>query len=92
MRSFILRLIRPCVIGLGLSLMMVGSTLLFVDQVTLRNSAEMTQARMPQIFVRVSPTTKHQFSPPPWMPITLLAAGGLTVLYSIALPKKFLEA
>ncbi|MCA9076467.1 MAG: hypothetical protein KDA93_15685 [Planctomycetaceae bacterium] len=92
MRSLILRLIRPCVIGLGLSLMIVGSTLLFVDQVTLRNSTEMTQARMPQVFVRISPVTKHQFSPPTWMPITLLAAGGLTVLYSIALPRKFLEA
>ncbi|MFV1991438.1 MAG: hypothetical protein ACC652_11935 [Acidimicrobiales bacterium] len=92
MRSLIIRLVRPCVIGLGLALMMAGSTLLFVDRVTLRDAAEMQQSRMPQIFVRVSPLTKHEFSPPQWMPITLLAVGGLTVLYSIALPRKFLEA
>ncbi len=91
MRSLIVRLLRPCVIGLGLSLMMSGSTLLFVEQVTLRSAAEMTKARMPQMFVRVSPQTKHEFTPPPWMPITLLAAGGLTVLYSIALPRRLVD-
>ncbi|MCA9026382.1 MAG: hypothetical protein KDA86_14340 [Planctomycetaceae bacterium] len=92
MRALIIRLVRPCVIGFGLALMMTGSTLLFVDRVTLRNATEMQQARMPQVFIRVSPLTKREFSPPQWMPITLLAAGGLTVLYSIALPRKFLEA
>ena len=92
MRAWFVRLVRPCVIGLGLALMMSGSTLLFVDRVILRDSTEMTQARMPEVFVRLSHVSKHEFSPPPWMPITLLAAGGLTVLYSIALPRKLLES
>ncbi len=91
MRALIVRLLRPCVIGLGLSLIMAGCVLLFVDRVTLRSASEMDHARMPQMFVRVSPLTKHEFAPPPWMPITLLAAGGLTVLYSIALPRRLVD-
>ncbi len=90
MRAFFASILRPCVIGLGIALMMTGSCLLFVDQVTLRDAVEMDRARMPSIFIRVAPSAPHQFSPPPWLPITLMAAGGLTVLYSIALPRRFL--
>ena len=92
MRAFFARILRPCVIGLGLALMITGSALLFVDQVTLRDATGMVQARMPSIFIRIAPSAPHQFSPPPWLPITLMAAGGLTVLYSIALPRRFLES
>jgi len=81
------RLLRPIFIGLGLSLLWAGGTLLFVDQVTLRDTSEMTEARMPALFIRLAPSSKHQLTPPAWLPLTMLASGGLTVLYSIALPK-----
>ena len=81
------RLLRPIFIGIGLSFLMGGATLLFVDRVTLRNTQEMTEARMPSLFVRLAPAGKHEVTPPTWVPLTLLASGGLTVLYSIALPK-----
>ncbi|MGE0378440.1 MAG: hypothetical protein AB7Q45_23785 [Planctomycetaceae bacterium] len=81
------RILRPCVIGLGLALMLTGSALLFVDEVTLRDAAEMDRARMPSVFVRLAPSVPHQFRPPPWLPVTLMATGGLTVLYSLALPR-----
>ena len=73
--------------GIGLFFLMGGATLLFVDRVTLRDTAEMTEARMPAVFVRIAPSGKHELSPPTWLPLTMLASGGLTVLYSIALPK-----
>ncbi|MBX3438295.1 MAG: hypothetical protein KF861_12445 [Planctomycetaceae bacterium] len=71
--------------------MMTGSALLFVDQVTFRDAAEMDRARMPSIFIRLAPSHRHLFSPPPWLPITLMAAGGLTVLYSLALPRSLTD-
>lgn len=82
------RLLRPIFIGTGLSFLMAGATLLFVDRVTLRNAAEMSEARMPAVFVRIAPTGKHEVTPPEWVPLTMLASGGLTVLYSIALPRR----
>jgi hypothetical protein len=81
------RLLRPIVIGFGLSLLMGGATLLFVDRVTLRDAAQMTEARMPSMFVQIAPSARYELTPPPWIPLTMLASGGLTVLYSIALPK-----
>lgn len=87
MRAFLTRILRPCVVGLGLALMMTGGTLLFVDEVTLRDAAEMNRARMPSFFVRLAPAEPHEFRPPPWLPLTLMATGGLTVLYSLALPR-----
>jgi hypothetical protein len=82
------RLLRPIFIGIGLSFLMGGASLLFVDRVTLRNTQEMAEARMPALFVRLAPSGKHEVMPPTWVPLTMLASGGLTVLYSIALPKR----
>ena len=82
------RLLRPIFIGIGLSLLMSGATLLFVDRVSLRDTAQMAEARMPALFVRLAPSGKHELTPPAWVPLTMLACGGLTVLYSIALPKR----
>lgn len=81
------RLLRPVIIGIGLSLLMGGASLLFVDRVTFRDAAEMAEARMPALFVDLAPTGKHELTPPAWVPLTMLASGGLTVLYSLALPK-----
>ena len=81
------RLLRPIIIGIGLALVMGGASLLFVERVTLRDTAEMAEARMPSVFVRIAPADKHELSPPAWVPLTMLACGGLTVLYSLALPK-----
>lgn len=86
-RLMLRRLLRPIVIGIGLYLLMGGATLLFVDRVTLRDTAEMTEARMPNVFVQLAPSGKHELTPPAWIPLTMLASGGLTVLYAIALPK-----
>lgn len=82
------RLLRPIFIGIGLSFLMGGATLLFVDRVTLRDTQEMAEARMPSLFVRLAPSGKHEVTPPTWVPLTMLASGGLTVLYSLALPKR----
>lgn len=81
------RLLRPIFIGIGLSLLMGGASLLFVDRVTLRDTVEMAEARMPSLFVRIAPAAKYELTPPPWVPLTMLASGGLTVLYSLALPR-----
>jgi hypothetical protein len=81
------RLLRPIFIGIGLSLLMGGASLLFVERVSLRDTAQMAEARMPSVFVRIAPTVKYELTPPAWIPLTMLASGGLTVLYSIALPK-----
>lgn len=81
------RLLRPIFIGIGLSLLMGGASLLFVDRVTLRDTAQMAEARMPTLFVRIAPSARHELTPPAWVPLTMLASGGLTVLYSLALPR-----
>lgn len=91
MRALFAKIFRPCVIGLGIALLMTGSTLLFVERFTLRNAAEMERARMPSLFVRIAPASPHEFSPPPWLPVTLMAVGGLTVLYSLALPRQWAD-
>lgn len=81
------RLLRPIVIGIGLSLVMGGASLLFVERVTLRDAAQMAEARMPSVFVRIAPSARHELAPPAWVPLTMLACGSLTVLYSLALPR-----
>ena len=70
-----------------MALMLSGSSVLFVEEFTLRGTAEMRRARMPSVFVQMAPASRHEISPPPWLPVTLLVAGGLTVLYSLALPR-----
>jgi hypothetical protein len=82
------RLMRPLFIGIGLSLLMGGVSLLFVERVIMRDTAEMAEAKMPDLFVRAAPAQKYVVTPPAWIPLTMLTGGGLTVLYSLALPRK----
>jgi hypothetical protein len=85
--QMLVRLLRPLTIAIGLSLMMVGSGLMFVDRLVFKTSEDMRAARMPAVLIRSAPAVRQEFGVPAWMPFTMVAAGGLTVLYSLALPR-----
>lgn len=64
---------RALFLAVGLFLLVAGAECLVIDQATI-NSAEQGHVT---------------FSPPEWVPWSLISAGAVTMLYSFTLPQKF---
>jgi hypothetical protein len=67
---------RAMFLGLGLFLLIVGAECLIVDQATISTASE-------------SGSQVVTFTPPEWVPWSLMSAGAITMLYSYTLPQKF---
>ena len=67
---------RALFLGLGFFLLVVGFESMLIDQATITNPDEAG----PSIVT---------FTPPEWVPWSLVSAGAVTMLYSYTLPQKF---
>lgn len=82
-------MLRACFFGIGLFVALWGVSFMMVDKVTLNMKAENARPNgFRGLFSGVSPERKQVFDPPDWAAWSLLSVGTVTMLYSVALPKK----
>ena len=75
----------------GLFVAMWGGTFLMVDEMVLVAKAEPEPQRTEEfrgLFMSKNSDDKKVFNPPEWAAFTLMSVGTVTMLYSIALPKR----
>jgi hypothetical protein len=84
-----LPMLRGTFFSLGLFITLWGVSLLFVDKLVLNVGDD--QARPPGFrgsLANNAPQKPRVIDPPDWAAFSLLSVGAVTMLYSIALPKK----
>jgi hypothetical protein len=80
-------MIRALFFGLGTFVGLWGMSLFAVDGVLLDLAEDASCSRMVQVISRAAPDGRRMVDPPDWVGYTLVGMGGLTMLYSVALPK-----
>lgn len=72
----------------GLFIIMLGVSTMFVDKVVLKGQEDARRdPNFRGFFTSVNQDRQHVFDPPDWAGFSLLSVGGITILYSLALPK-----
>ena len=82
-------MVRTTFFAIGFCLAMFGASFLLVDKFVLKLKSD--SRRDPgtrALFVSLSPDRQNVFDPPDWLAFSMLSVGSVTMLYSIALPKK----
>ena len=80
---------RASFFSVGLFVALWGISLFFVDQIVLKGQQD--PRRDPGfrgLFNQVTPQRQRTYNPPDWASFSLLSIGSVTMLYSLALPKK----
>jgi hypothetical protein len=78
----------------GLFVLMWGASFLVVDKITLtlkeelKEEAEDDAEEVRAMFTSVNADNQKVFDPPDWAAFSLMSVGAVTMLYSVALPKK----
>lgn len=75
----------------GLFVAMWGGTFLMVDEMVLVTDSEPEPQRTEEfrgLFMSKNSDDKKVFNPPEWAAFTLMSVGTVTMLYSVALPKR----
>ena len=75
----------------GVFVAMWGIAFLMVDQITFSWKVEPVVQRDPEFrgfYVTMNENRQRVFNPPQWMAFSLMSIGTVTMLYSVALPKK----
>ena len=75
----------------GLFVAMWGGTFLMVDEMVLTMKEEPQPQRTEEfrgLFMSKNADDKQVFNPPEWVAFTLMSVGSVTMLYSVALPKR----
>ncbi len=82
-------MMRATFFSIGLFITLWGVSLLFVDKITLssREEAMRTQG-FRGMFSQMTVPRQKVYDPPDWAAFSLLSVGAVTMLYSVALPKK----
>jgi hypothetical protein len=80
-------MIRALFFGLGAFVGLWGMSLFAVDGVLLSLSDETLRSRLLQTFISFGADGQPVINPPDWIGYTFVGMGGLTMLYSVALPK-----
>ncbi len=80
-------MIRALFFGLGTFVCLWGMSLVAVDGVVLSIGEEMLQSRVLRLVSCAAPDGRRMIDPPDWIGFTLAGMGGLTMLYSVALPR-----
>jgi len=80
-------MIRALFFGLGTFVALWGMTLVAVDGVVLSFGSGDSDARLVKTLTTALPDGRRVLSPPDWIGFTLVGMGGLTMLYSVALPR-----
>lgn len=80
-------MIRAFFFGLGAFVGLSGMTLFAVDGVLLNLAPEAKESRVVLAVSSAAPDGRRMIDPPDWVGYTLVGMGGLTMLYSVALPR-----
>lgn len=78
---------RAFFFSLGTFVTLAGIVTLGIDRVVLNLRAESGPRRMLDLVTSITHDGLRVFTVPEWMPFTLIGVGGVTVLYTLALPK-----
>ena len=82
-------MLRSVFCSLGLFVLLWGAAFLMIDKVTLKmEEAPGDRSGFRGMFSSVGIKQKREFDPPPWAAFSLMSVGTVTMLYSVALPKK----
>ncbi|MGQ0637684.1 MAG: hypothetical protein ACT4QC_24160 [Planctomycetaceae bacterium] len=82
-------MVRATFFAVGLFVTLWGVGLLFVDKFVLTMKSEMPQpSGFRGLFTAITPERKQVIDPPEWAAFSLMSVGTVTMLYSVALPKK----
>ncbi len=82
-------MLRATFFAIGLFVALWGVSFLFIDKVVLTKKAEPTrEAGFRGMFTAVNAQQQRIIDPPDWVAFSLMSVGSVTMLYSVALPKK----
>lgn len=84
-------MLRTFCFAAGIFIAMWGATFLMVDKITFAWNVEPVIERDPSFrgfYVTLNESKQRVFNPPQWLAFCLMSVGTVTMLYSIALPKK----
>ena len=82
-------MVRACGFAIGLFVAMWGGVLLTVDKLVLFEAPQEDSGfRGMLIATRVAEETRPVIDPPDWVSFLLMSAGSVTMLYSVALPRR----
>lgn len=82
-------MMRATFFAIGLFVTLWGVGLFFVDQFVLTvKSPAPQQTGFRGLFTAITPDRKQVIDPPEWAAFSLMSIGTVTMLYSVALPKK----
>ena len=84
-------MIRSIFFSGGLFVALIGGSFLMVDKIVLTAGASETEERTREfrgLFMEDAGADQKVFNPPEWAAFSLLSIGTVTMLYSIALPKR----
>ena len=86
-------MVRSIFFSSGMFVAMWGVTFLMVDKMILnvKDDTPAKQAGFRGLFTSTTPERKKVFDPPDWAAFSLMSVGTVTMLYSVALPKKKTE-
>jgi hypothetical protein len=82
-------MMRATFFSIGLFVTLWGVSLLFVDKIVLSSREESMRTQgFRGMFTQMTAPRQKVYDPPEWAAFSLLAVGAVTMLYSVALPKK----
>jgi len=82
-------MLRATFFSIGLFVTLLGVSLLFVDKLVLNNTQEAVRTQgFRGMFAQMTAPKQQVYDPPEWAAFSLLSIGAVTMLYSVALPKK----
>ena len=82
-------MMRATFFAIGLFVTLWGGGLLLIDKFELHGKAEEPRPTgFRGLFTAVTPERKQVIDPPEWAAFSLMSVGTVTMLYSVALPKK----
>jgi hypothetical protein len=82
-------MMRATFFSIGLFITLWGVSLLFVDKVVFTSREQAMRAQgFRGMFTQMTAPRPKEYDPPEWAAFSLLAVGAVTMLYSVALPKK----
>ena len=79
---------RAAFFSVGMFVALWGISFLFVDKIILKMQAEPGRNEDFRGLLSVTPDRQQMFDPPDWAAFGLISLGTVTMLYSIALPRK----
>ncbi|WP_437205831.1 hypothetical protein [Planctomicrobium sp. SH664] len=79
-------MIRSVFFSAGLYLVLCGSGLFFVDEITLTEPVSTKAPRLMSLISHANAGGQRAMNPPEWLPFLCIGLGGVTMLYAIALP------